>query len=87
MEDQSVGWQHWGGSVDVDLVVAAIEESMDEVEASATVGSAAEIAEHLRSYDVDLVVCRIGYDQPPTEALWEVVQRIGTELIPLVEAP
>lgn len=77
----------WGADdTGVDFV-AAIEESMDEVEASATVGSAAEIAEHLRSYDVDLVVCRIGYDQPPTEALWEVVQRIGTELIPLVEAP
>ena len=35
---------------------------MDEVEASAAVGPAPEVADHLRSYDVDLIVCRIGYD-------------------------
>jgi len=76
----------WGADdTGVDFV-AQIEESMDEVEASATVGSATEIAAHLNEYDADLVVCRIGYDQPPTEALWEVVQRIGTELVPLVAA-
>ena len=55
---------------------------MDEVEASAIVGDADEIAENLESYDVDLVVCRIGYDQPPRSALTEVIERIGTELVP-----
>jgi hypothetical protein len=55
---------------------------MDEVEASAIVGDADEIAENLASYDVDLVVCRIGYDQPPRSALTEVIERIGTELVP-----
>lgn len=60
-----------------------IEASMDEVEASATVGTADEVAEHLDHYaDVDLVVCRIGYDQPPRSALVEVIERIGTELVP-----
>ena len=57
---------------------------MDEVEKSATVGSADQIAEELDGYDVDLVVCRIGYDQPPRSALTEVIERIGRELAPLV---
>ena len=76
----------WGADdTGVDFV-AQIEASMDEVEASATVGSAAEVAEHLDGYgqDVDLVVCRIGYDQPPRSALVEVIERIGTELVPLM---
>ncbi len=77
----------WGADdTGVDFV-SQIEASMDEVEASATVGSADEVAEHLRSYDdVDLVVCRIGYDHPPRSALTEVIERIGTELVPRVEA-
>jgi hypothetical protein len=58
---------------------------MDEVEKSATVGSAEEIAAELNGYDVDLVVCRIGYDQPPRSALTEVIERIGRELAPLVK--
>lgn len=75
----------WGADdTGVDFV-AQIEASMDEVEASATVGSAEEVADHLASYEgVDLVVCRIGYDQPPRSALVEVIERIGTELVPLV---
>ena len=56
---------------------------MDEVERSATVGSAEQIAEELGGYDVDLVVCRVGYDQPPRTALVEVIERIGQELLPL----
>ena len=73
----------WGADdTGVDFV-AEIEASMDEVEASATVGTADEVAEHLLDYDdVDLVVCRIGYDQPPRSALVEVIERIGTELVP-----
>ncbi len=72
----------WGADdTGVDFV-SSIEASMDEVEASATVGSADEVAEHLAGYDVDLIVCRIGYDQPPRSALVEVIERIGTELVP-----
>ena len=68
---------------------------MDEVEASAIVGSAEEVADYLDGFagagggpddpdGVDLVVCRIGYDQPPRSAMVEVIERIGTELVPLV---
>ena len=72
----------WGASdTGVDFS-SEIEASMDEVEATAIVGSAAEVGERLSSYDVDLIVCRIGYDQPPRTALTEVVERIGTELVP-----
>jgi alkanesulfonate monooxygenase SsuD/methylene tetrahydromethanopterin reductase-like flavin-dependent oxidoreductase (luciferase family) len=72
----------WGASdTGVDFS-AQIDASMAEVEASAIVGSADEVADHLRGYDVDLVVCRVGYDQPPRSALTEVIERIGTELIP-----
>ena len=74
----------WGAdNTGVDFV-SEIETSMDEVEKSATVGSAEQIAEELDGYDVDLVVCRIGYDQPPRSALTEVIERIGRELTPLV---
>ena len=75
----------WGAdNTGVDFV-SEIETSMDEVEKSATVGSAEQIAEELGGYDVDLVVCRIGYDQPPRSALTEVIERIGRELTPLVD--
>ena len=75
----------WGvDNTGVDFV-GEIEASMDEVERSATVGSAEEIAEELDGYDVDLVVCRIGYDQPPRTALTEVIERIGRELVPLAK--
>lgn len=74
----------WGASdTGVDFA-SEVEASMDEVEATAIVGSAAEVAEELDSYDVDLVVCRIGYDQPPRSALTEVIERIGRELVPSV---
>lgn len=74
----------WGASdTGVDFA-SEIEASMDEVEATAIVGSAAEVAERLDDYDVDLVVCRIGYDQPPRTALTEVVERIGHELVPVL---
>lgn len=63
---------------------AAIAESMDEVEASAIVGSAAEVAETLGDYDVDLVVCRIGYDEPPSAAVREAIERVGTDVAPLL---
>ncbi|MEC9473960.1 MAG: LLM class flavin-dependent oxidoreductase [Actinomycetota bacterium] len=73
----------WGAdNTGVDFV-SEIETSMNEVEKSATVGSAEQIAEDLSGYDVDLVVCRIGYDQPPRSALTDVIERIGTELVPL----
>ncbi len=75
----------WGADATGVDFVQQIEASMDEVEASATVGSAEEVAEELAGYDVDLVVCRIGYDQPPRSALLEVIERIGTELVPLVD--
>lgn len=57
---------------------------MDEVEASAIVGTAEQVADELSQYDVDLVVCRVGYDEPPRSALTTVVERIGTELVPLL---
>ncbi|MEM9562395.1 MAG: LLM class flavin-dependent oxidoreductase [Actinomycetota bacterium] len=78
----------WGADdTGVDFT-AAIESSMDEVEASALVGSAEHVADELgRYHDVDLVVCRIAYDQPPRSAIVEVVERIGTELVPLVGDP
>ena len=63
---------------------AQIEASMDEVEASAIVGSADQVADELAQYDVDLVIARIGYDQPPRSALTEVIERIGTELVGMV---
>jgi len=77
----------WGADdTGVDFV-AQIEQSMDEVEASAIVGSTEEVADHLHHYDdVDLVICRIGYDQPPRTALTEVIERIGTELVPAMAA-
>ncbi len=76
-----LGW----GAADTGVDFAAeVESSMDEVEATAIVGPAAEVAEKLGSYDVDLVVCRIGYDEPPRPALTEVIERIGTELVPVV---
>ena len=75
----------WGAdNTGVDFV-SEIETSMNEVEKSATVGSADQIAEDLSGYDVDLVVCRIGYDQPPRAALTEVIERIGRELVPLTQ--
>lgn len=74
----------WGASdTGVDFATE-IEASMDEVEATAIVGPATEVADHLASYDVDLIVCRIGYDQPPRSALVEVIERIGRELIPVL---
>jgi len=74
----------WGASdTGVDFA-SEIEASMDEVEGSAIVGTAVEVAERLTSYDVDLIVCRIGYDQPPRSALTEVIERIGIELIPAI---
>ena len=73
----------WGAdNTGVDFV-SEIETSMNEVEKSATVGSAEQIAEDLSGYDVDLVVCRIGYDQPPRSAVTDVIERIGSELAPL----
>ena len=75
----------WGADKTGVDFVRQIEASMDEVERSATVGSAEEIAEDLGGYDVDLVVCRVGYDQPPRTALVEVIERIGRELSPLVQ--
>ena len=72
----------WGADdTGVDFV-AQIEQSMDEVEESAIVGSAEQVAEELAQYDVDLVVCRIGYDEPPRSALTTVIERVGTELAP-----
>lgn len=74
-----LGWGATDTGVDF---AAAIDASMDEVEASAIVGSADEVATNLATYDVDLIVCRIGYDQPPRSALTEVIERIGDELVP-----
>ena len=63
-----------------------IEASMDEVEASAIVGSSSQVADQLDAYDADLIVCRIGYDQPPRRALTELIERIGQELVPTLGA-
>jgi alkanesulfonate monooxygenase SsuD/methylene tetrahydromethanopterin reductase-like flavin-dependent oxidoreductase (luciferase family) len=72
----------WGADdTGVDFV-SQIEQSMAEVEASATVGTAEEVADAMSDYDVDLVVCRIGYDEPPRSAIVEVIERIGRELAP-----
>ncbi|MEL7158838.1 MAG: LLM class flavin-dependent oxidoreductase [Actinomycetota bacterium] len=74
-----LGW----GAEDTGVDFASqIESSMDEVEASAIVGSTAEVTERLAAYDADLVICRIGYDQPPRGALTDLIERIGTELVP-----
>jgi len=74
----------WGASnTGVDFA-AEVEASMDEVEATAIVGSAAEVADRLLAYDVEEIICRIGYDQPPRGALIEVIERIGHELVPVV---
>lgn len=63
---------------------AAIADSMDEVEASAIVGSADQVAEALAGYDVDLVVCRIAYDEPPVGELRALIERLGRDVVPLV---
>jgi len=77
-----LGWGARDTGVDF---VAEIGSSMDEVEASALIGSAEEVATALDVYEgVELIVCRVGYDQPPRNALIEVIERIGTELRPLV---
>lgn len=75
----------WGADdTGVDFV-SQIHASMDEVEASALIGSADEVAHRLDEFDdVDLVVCRIGYDAPPKSAISEAIERIGTQLMPLV---
>lgn len=76
----------WGADdTGVDFV-AQVEQSMDEVEASAIVGTAEQVAEELAEYDVDLVVCRVGYDEPPRAALTTVIERIGRELAPMLAA-
>jgi len=61
-----------------------IEQSMQEVEDTAIVGTAAEVSDALADYDVDLVVARIGYDEPPVTAVRTVIERIGAELAPLL---
>ncbi|MFT7598348.1 MAG: alkanesulfonate monooxygenase SsuD [Acidimicrobiales bacterium] len=78
-----LGW----GADDTGVDFAAqIESSMDEVEESAIIGSAEEIADTLMTYEnVDRVVCRIGYDAPPRSALTEMVERLGRELAPLID--
>lgn len=76
-----LGWGADDTGVDFRQTIA---ESMDEVEASAIVGSAEHVADTLAGYDVDLVVCRVGYDEPPPSAVREVIERIGTDVAPLV---
>ena len=75
-----LGW----GAADTDVDFAsAIEASMNAVEASALIGSADEVVDGLAQYDdVELVVCRIGYDAPPRSALTEVIERIGRDVAP-----
>lgn len=75
-----LGW----GAADTGVDFAhQIEASMDEVEASSTVGNVNEVVDGLAAYDnVELIVCRIGYDEPPHEALSELIERIGTEVAP-----
>ena len=75
-----LGW----GAADTGVDFAQqIEASMDEVEASSLVGSADEVVDGLAAYDnVELVVCRIGYDAPPRSALTELIERIGSEVAP-----
>ena len=75
-----LGW----GAADTGVDFAhQIETSMDEVEASALVGNVNEVVEGLAGYDdVELIVCRIGYDAPPRTALTDVIERIGCEVAP-----
>lgn len=76
----------WGADdTGVDFT-AHIEQSMQEVEDSAIVGTADQVAEELAGYDVDLVVARIGYDEPPVAAVRQVIERIGAELVPNLES-
>lgn len=78
-----LGWSAAGSGVDF---AVAVESSMDEVEASAVVGSVEEVAARLGAHaDVELIVCRIGYDAPPRAALVEMIERVGTELRPALE--
>ena len=77
-----LGWSAADTGVDF---ASAISTSMDEVEASALIGSPSEVAEQLDEYEgVELVVCRIGYDLPPRQMLTEMIERIGSELTPLM---
>lgn len=76
----------WGADdTGVDFT-AHIEQSMQEVEDTAIVGTADHVAEALAGYDVDLVVARIGYDEPPIAAVREVIERIGADLVPTLAA-
>ena len=64
---------------------AQAEASMDDVEQGALIGPANRVAEELARYEgVDQIVCRIGYDLPPRSAVHEVMERIATELQPLL---
>ena len=74
-----LGWSADDTGVDFRTAIA---RSMDEVEASAIVGNAEQVVEALVGYDVDLVVCRIGYDEPPVSAIREVMGRIGADVVP-----
>lgn len=74
----------WGADdTGVDFV-AQIGASMDEVEQTAIVGTADHVASTLAEYDVDLVVARIAYDEPPTSALRDVIDQIGRHVAPQV---
>jgi hypothetical protein len=77
-----LGW----GADDTGVDFASqIDRSMDEVEASAIIGSPELIANELATYEgVERVVCRIGYDAPPRGAMTEVIERLGADVAPLV---
>lgn len=78
-----LGWTASDAGMDF---AASVDASMDEVARGAIIGNAEQVAEELRRFDgIDTVVCRIGYDLPPRSAIIEVLERIGTELAPLLE--
>ncbi|MFN0026229.1 MAG: LLM class flavin-dependent oxidoreductase [Acidimicrobiales bacterium] len=80
-----LGWTASDAGMDF---TAGVEASMDEVARGAIIGGAEDVAEELRRFHgVDTVVCRIGYDLPPRSAIVEVLERIGTELRPLLDTP
>ena len=75
-----LGWSATAAGMDF---AAQVDASMQEVVDGAIVGSADEVAEAVAAFpEIDLLVCRIGYDLPPRSAVLEVMERIGTELVP-----
>ena len=81
-----LGWTATDAGMDF---TASVEASMNEVVRGAVIGEVDDVADELANFaalGVDTLVCRIGYDLPPSAALRETIERIGTELRPRLQA-